>query len=182
MAKHRLLVTVATRLEPFDRLIALADTLIEALDGDVDGVCQFGKCTARSRYLENVSFLERAAFADAVECADLILTGAGAGTLSICIAKGHRPFVLPRRHDLGECVNDHQFELADALASRGHTIDASREDIADVFVRAAREGLRHPARETDVSLPNINLAHNAKYELPAHVVRSLAKWLTLLGN
>jgi UDP-N-acetylglucosamine transferase subunit ALG13 len=174
------LVTVGTALDPFDRLITFADTMLASLGRDVTGLCQFGRCSVRSCTLENVAFLERAQFLDAIENADVVFTGAGVGTLSMCIRAGHRPVVLPRRHDLGECVNDHQFELVHALAHRNHIIDATRDDIGAILQGAVKDGLRKPHRQDTLSLPPINFSHTARYHsLPAQAVRALSKWMSL---
>ncbi len=178
-APLRVLVTVGTALDPFDRLIAFVDTMLASLGQDVAGLCQFGRCSARSRTLENVAFLDRAQFLDAITNADVVFTGAGVGTLSMCIRAGHRPVVLPRRHDLGECVNDHQFELVHALTQRGDIIDATEADIGAIFLRALEGGLRKPYRQDTLLLPAINFSRSARYHgLPTQAVRALSKWVS----
>ena len=54
-----------------------------------------------------------------LECfrsADKVVTHAGVGSILCADREGHVPLVVPRRHDLGEHVDDHQLELARALA------------------------------------------------------------------
>jgi UDP-N-acetylglucosamine transferase subunit ALG13 len=179
-APIRVFVTVGTALDPFDRLITFADTIVGSLGGEVTGLCQFGRCRARSASLENIAFLDRNQFVDAIASADVVVTGAGVGTLSMCMRAGHRPLVLPRRHDLGECVNDHQFALMRALAQRGRVVDATQDDIVSVFRRALEDGLRGPPPQDALSLPLIDFSRSAHYRrVPTGAVRALATWLGL---
>ncbi len=176
MSKINVLVTVGTALDPFDRLITLADKVLASLDMSVHGTCQFGNSGARSRLLENVQFIEAKAFLDVVSKADVVFTGAGAGTLSICIRRGHRPLVLPRKRDFGECVNDHQFELLEALVARGDVIDAARDDLDAFLADAMSTGLRR-APPSISSLPKINFEHTANYSnLRLRAARLLSAW------
>ncbi len=175
--KIRAFVTVGTALDPFDRLIEHADGVLQSIDAEVTGICQFGRCNARSKVLENVPFLGSTAFLSAVSKADVIFTGGGAGTLSVCIRAGHRPVALARREDLGECVNDHQFELIAALRERGHVIDATRPDIGAFLSNALVGGLRRASLPTHSALPSINFTQRARYSgLRLRAVHLILRW------
>ncbi|MBA3867343.1 MAG: hypothetical protein H0X42_13545 [Solirubrobacterales bacterium] len=60
-----------------------------------------------------------------LECfreADVVITHAGVGSILCARSEGHVPLVVPRRHDLGEHVDEHQAELTRALAARGGVV------------------------------------------------------------
>ncbi len=60
-----------------------------------------------------------------VECfreAAAVITHAGVGSVLCARREGHTPLVVPRRHDLGEHVDEHQAELTRALEERGSVV------------------------------------------------------------
>lgn len=56
-----------------------------------------------------------------MDLADLVVTHAGVGSILSAVRAGHRPIVFPRLKRYGECVDDHQAELAEVLQER-HTV------------------------------------------------------------
>ncbi|HEX5616854.1 MAG TPA: glycosyltransferase [Solirubrobacteraceae bacterium] len=109
-----IVVTIGTNEQPFDRLIRAA----RALDSD-ELLVQYGSSRephGRGEWVEFLSFDElasRAREASAVVC------HAGVGSIMLARRCGHRPIVMPRRHHLGEAVDDHQLFLAKRLAKSG---------------------------------------------------------------
>lgn len=73
-----------------------------------------------------------------VRDAELLIMHAGAGSILHAAEAGKIPVVMPRRAARGEHVNDHQVELAQALAQAGKVVLA---DGPDDLARAAREAL-----------------------------------------
>jgi UDP-N-acetylglucosamine transferase subunit ALG13 len=64
-------------------------------------------------------------FEEMVACfreAEKVVTHAGVGSILGASREGHTPLVVPRRHDLGEHVDEHQAELTRALAARGAVV------------------------------------------------------------
>jgi UDP-N-acetylglucosamine transferase subunit ALG13 len=57
--------------------------------------------------------------------ADVVVSHAGVGSIMCALQAGHVPIVFPRYERFGETVDDHQAELAAALAERGTVIVAS---------------------------------------------------------
>jgi UDP-N-acetylglucosamine transferase subunit ALG13 len=48
-----------------------------------------------------------------------VISHAGVGSIICALRAGHVPVIFPRLKRYGETVDDHQAELAEALASRG---------------------------------------------------------------
>lgn len=54
-----------------------------------------------------------------IQAADTVVSHAGVGSILCAIRAGHTPLIFPRLKRYGETVDDHQEELADALARKG---------------------------------------------------------------
>lgn len=115
----RILVTVGTALQPFDRLLRYTDEALDALQGPVTGICQTGCSRVRPRKLSCKETLTRTEFEDEVAHADVIISHAGVGALWSALREGHRPLVAPRYGSRGEHANDHQLEIVEALSREG---------------------------------------------------------------
>lgn len=115
----RVFVTVGNRREPFDRLLEVADAVVAGSRGRLHGAAQIGYSHFRPRALDAEPFWTRDAFERAIQECDIVVCHAGVGACHIALQSGHRPIVMARRRALGECVNDHQTEIARALAAKG---------------------------------------------------------------
>lgn len=93
-------------------------------------------------------YLPFTALVETIKEADVVVTHAGVGSIMSAIQVGHTPVIFPRLRRYGEAVDDHQSELAEALAERGTVIVAwSASDLA-----AAVESIP-PRREERTSTP-----------------------------
>lgn len=110
-------VTVGTHHQPFARLLdALGDSGLENL------VVQHGPGRPPANVARCADYLP---FEEMLACfreADAVITHAGVGSILCATREGHTPLVVPRRHDLGEHVDDHQVELTRALEGRGSVV------------------------------------------------------------
>ncbi|MBW2537111.1 MAG: hypothetical protein JRI55_36830 [Deltaproteobacteria bacterium] len=158
----RIFVTVGNRTEPFDRLLETVDLALAELTDRVDRLCQLGSCTTRSTTLENVDYLTRSAFRAEIARADAVICHAGVGTIRAAISAGHRPVVLARRAQQGECVNDHQLEIVRALEQRRLVSTVSdglalRRRLEEMLRRPEERRPLDPATSTDVALVGASL-------------------------
>jgi UDP-N-acetylglucosamine transferase subunit ALG13 len=109
-----IVVTIGTNEQPFDRLIRAA----RALESD-ELLVQYGssrEAHGRGEWVEFLSFDELAGRARAARA---VVCHAGVGSIMLARRCGHTPIVMPRRHHLGEAVDDHQVFLAKRLAKSG---------------------------------------------------------------
>lgn len=146
----RILVTVGTALQPFDRLLQYTDEAISALASPVTGVCQHGSSRVRVRELANQETLSRTEFDREVAESDVIICHAGVGTLWSALREGHKPLVIPRLGTLGEHVNDHQLEIVEALHNEGrieHIRNAAQ--LQKNLLRHERGEIPRKARSSD---------------------------------
>jgi UDP-N-acetylglucosamine transferase subunit ALG13 len=146
----RILVTVGTALQPFDRLLQYADEAIASLTTPVTGVCQYGGSQVRPRSLSSKETLSRAEFDTEIANADVIICHAGVGTLWSALREGHRPLVVPRLGSLGEHVNDHQLEIVEALRNEGRIeFIENAAQLRESLLRHERGEVRRSSRSAD---------------------------------
>jgi UDP-N-acetylglucosamine transferase subunit ALG13 len=110
-------VTVGTHHQPFQRLLAA----LASLPAD-ELVVQYGPAAAPAGVARAEAYMP---FEEMLACyrgADVVITHAGVGSILCARREGHVPLVVPRRHDLGEHVDDHQAELTRALEAKGSVI------------------------------------------------------------
>lgn len=124
----KVLVTVGTDHHPFDRLVSWVDQWLETVDADVDCLVQHGTSAVPTRargeaYLAGADVVERMAESAAVVC------HGGPGTIAAAREAGVTPIVVPRRHSLGEHVDDHQVAFTDGMRAKGafHVVDSAEE-------------------------------------------------------
>jgi UDP-N-acetylglucosamine transferase subunit ALG13 len=122
-------VTVGTEQYPFNRLLdwiehaRTRDGLVEPI------VVQHGACTNRIGGAEHHKTLSQEVFAETVERARVVISHCGEGSF-LQLRSCTTPFLLvPRRHGLGEHLDDHQWELARALKEMGVPVGLIPKDI-----------------------------------------------------
>ncbi len=143
-------VTVGTHHEPFQRLLDALDTLEPA-----DLVVQYGTGAPPACATRAMAFLPLDQIVSCFRAADTVITHAGVGSIICASREGHVPIVVPRRHDLGEHVDEHQAELSRELESRGSVVavwDVGRlgETIATVPPRRSGSEQKEPELCTPV--------------------------------
>jgi UDP-N-acetylglucosamine transferase subunit ALG13 len=121
-----ILFTIGTNEQPFDRLIRAA----RELAGEEHLLVQHGSSLEPHGRGEWVDFLSFDELAERARGARVVVCHAGVGSIMLARRCGHRPVVVPRRHHLGEAVDDHQLFLARRLAQSG--IVTLVEDVADL--------------------------------------------------
>lgn len=110
-------VTVGAQM-PFDRLIRAVDAWAGRC-GREDIFAQVGQTTFRPAALECVPFIDPAEYRQRLFEADAVITHAGMGTILTALELGTPILAMPRRADLGETRNDHQFGTAEAFRKAG---------------------------------------------------------------
>jgi UDP-N-acetylglucosamine transferase subunit ALG13 len=110
-----IVVTIGTNEQPFDRLVRAA----AGIGGDEPLLVQHGASQEPHGRGEWVDFLPFDELERRVKDARVLVCHAGVGSIMLARRCGKRPIVMPRRHHLGEAVDDHQLPLARRLAEAG---------------------------------------------------------------
>jgi UDP-N-acetylglucosamine transferase subunit ALG13 len=102
---------------------------LEALPGD-ELVVQYGPGSPPANASHAVAWMSFADVLDNMVRAEKVVGHAGTGTIFCAMRAGHTPVVVPRLQRLGETVDDHQLDLARAMAATGDLILV--EDVAGI--------------------------------------------------
>jgi UDP-N-acetylglucosamine transferase subunit ALG13 len=134
-------VTVGTDHHPFDRLTRWVDGWLEAGAGErVHCLVQFGTSRPPSR-AEARDYLQYQEVQAAMREAVAVVTHGGPGSVMTCRWAGKVPVVVPRRHGLGEHVDDHQLAFARRMASEGE-LEVAEDEVT--FRRTLDRAVREP--------------------------------------
>jgi UDP-N-acetylglucosamine transferase subunit ALG13 len=147
-----LLVTVGTDHHPFDRLVRWVDGWLDGERGQAAGLrCRMQTGTSApptGRGTEWEAYLEFEALQAAMRDAAAVVCHGGPGTILGARHVGAVPIVVPRRHRLGEHVDDHQLAFCRRLAGDGDVFLAETEaELHALLDRVATEpaAFRAPA-------------------------------------
>ena len=109
-----ILVLVGTHNIGFDRLVQSADDLAALISETV--IIQKGSSTYIPRYAEFFDFASGKCIDDLAGNASVMITHAAAGSILLAILLGKPLVVVPRLKRFGEALDDHQQQLAKAIA------------------------------------------------------------------
>ena len=127
-----ILVTVGTEKFAFNRLMQWIENLIEQNFINLEQeevVIQYGSCTILPKGAKSYALLPESEFQNLLAKARVVIAHCGEGTLDL-LATTQKPFILvPRSHQFGEHVDNHQVELAESLAAHNVAIAYNPEDL-----------------------------------------------------
>jgi beta-1,4-N-acetylglucosaminyltransferase len=136
-----ILVTVGMHTQSFDRLVRAAGELAALVDERV--IVQRGVSSCVPATAKHIDFVDDNQMSWWIAEARVVVSHAGAGSI-LGALRAAKPLVLvPRMAHLGEVADDHQFELAGALAQQGQAVmvtDLSAQALAAAIEQAAQLG------------------------------------------
>jgi UDP-N-acetylglucosamine transferase subunit ALG13 len=139
-----ILITVGTEQFPFNRLMQWVDALVNQgflRDEQEEIIVQYGSCTILPAGAKVYPLLPEAKFRSLLYKARLVIGHCGEGTINL-LEDIATPYILvPRSHQYGEHVDNHQIELALALERTGVPIAWSPGDLVRFIVSPARSTL-----------------------------------------
>jgi UDP-N-acetylglucosamine--N-acetylmuramyl-(pentapeptide) pyrophosphoryl-undecaprenol N-acetylglucosamine transferase len=151
--------TVGSTRIPFERFIRALETLpVDRL------LVQHGPVEPPAGASRAFPFMQFPEVMESMEEAEAVVCHAGAGSILCAWRAGHVPVVVPRMKAFEETVDDHQVELAGALAAEGKVIAV--EDLADLSRAVASAPPRSRPEDRDGLLP-IQLAVREALLAPA---------------
>lgn len=115
-------VTVGTHEQPFNRLLEYIDNMKK--DGVIteDVIMQIGFSTYEPKYCKWKKLLPYKKMEQYVKEAHIVITHGGPASFIMPLQIGKTPIVVPRQHQYGEHVNDHQVDFVKAVSQRMGTI------------------------------------------------------------
>jgi UDP-N-acetylglucosamine transferase subunit ALG13 len=151
-----ILVTVGMHNQPFDRLVRAADELALRLNERV--IVQRGAASYLPRFAHQVDYVDGDQMGRWLSECRVLVSHCGCGSILSALQSGKPLVLVPRLARLDEHVDDHQFELAEALIERGRaamvtqlsarTLAEAVEEAAQLYHRPVNEtGLHAALRE-----------------------------------
>ncbi|MGB5760656.1 MAG: glycosyltransferase [Acidimicrobiales bacterium] len=133
---NRVVVTVGTTDRDFRRLI---ERLVKIMPEGAEVLWQTGHSAVADLGIEAHRLVPESDLVAAIADADVVVSHAGAGSLSLVLQAGRVPVFVPRRAAFGEQIDDHQVELARWADGRGLAVFAEADQVnLDHLIRAAR--------------------------------------------
>lgn len=151
-SRLKVVVTLGTMKKyGFRRLV---EHVVRALPSSAEVLWQTGATDVSGLGIDAQPWLSPTVLDRALRQADLVIAHAGVGSALTALDGGVCPVLVPRRRAHGEHVDDHQAQLAAALAARGLATSADPEDFTpELLIEAARRRVqRVPGAIDDLPL------------------------------
>ena len=115
-------VSVGTHEQPFNRLVKAVDDLKK--DGVItdEVIIHTGFSTYKPKYCQCSKLIPYQQMIKNVADAKIVITHGGPASFIMPLQVGKTPIVVPRQHQFGEHVNNHQVEFARNVARKMGTI------------------------------------------------------------
>ena len=117
-----ILVLLGTQNNSFHRLLEEIDNLIEKGIIKEKVKVQAGYTKYKSDTMEIFDFTSKDKLEEDIEKSDLIITHGGVGSILLSITKNKKVIAIPRQHEYGEHVNNHQKEIVKLFNDKGYII------------------------------------------------------------
>ena len=113
-------VTVGTHEQPFNRLLEYMDRW--AHEHGEEAIMQTGCSSFIPRFSRCERFYTREDMSRLTDEARIVVTHGGPCCYTKVLHAGKHPVVVPRRHEFGEHIDDHQVEICREFERRYHNI------------------------------------------------------------
>tara|TARA_X000000950_G_C13845726_1_gene632240 strand:- start:301 stop:792 length:492 start_codon:yes stop_codon:yes gene_type:complete len=128
-------ITIGNEYRNFQRMNDLVIFLANKLPQE-EFIFQYGHSEIEKQIPKNIKihkFISRTEFKINLTNAKFVITHAGAGTLLQCFEKNIIPFVLPRRAELNEHLNNHQLDILNQFFEKKLCVNIDKIEAKEVF-------------------------------------------------
>ncbi len=116
------LVLLGTQNNSFHRLLEEIDRLIQRGMIQEEVIVQAGYTQYTSKNMKILGLIAKEELEKLQNKADLIITHGGVGSILLSITKNKKVIAVPRLHQYGEHVNDHQKQIVKLFNEKGYII------------------------------------------------------------
>jgi UDP-N-acetylglucosamine transferase subunit ALG13 len=117
-------LTVGNWHKGFDRLVQAVDDFVQRKIISEKVIAQVGSGTYKPKHLASIDYCSPTEFIDYLEKSKVVIAHAGVGTIGQAIKLEKPIVVVPRKAELGECSNNHQWTTAKQLEEEGKILAA----------------------------------------------------------
>lgn len=131
-------VMLGTQNNSFNRLLKEIDKLIENQTINEEVIVQAGytKYQPKNEKMKVIDFISREELDTFEKDANFIITHGGVGSIITSLEKGKKVIAVPRLHEYGEHVNNHQKEIVEKFNRGGNIIGIqSIEELEEAIKR-----------------------------------------------
>ena len=125
-----ILVLLGTQNNSFHRLLEEIDNLIQKGIIKEEVVVQAGYTKYETSNMKQFDLIDSKEFEELQQKARIIITHGGVGSIISSIKKGKKVIAVPRLHEYGEHVNNHQKQIVELFKEKGYIIGIS--DVKDL--------------------------------------------------
>lgn len=132
-----ILVMLGTQNNSFHRLLEEIDKLIKKEVIQEKVIVQAGYTKYETSNMEIFSLIPKDELKQLQQEARLIITHGGAGSIITSLKCGKKVIAVPRKHEYGEHVNNHQEEIVELFNKKGYIIGTKGvEDLEQAIEKA----------------------------------------------
>ena len=121
-----ILILLGTQNNSFHRLIEEIERLIKKGIIKEKVIVQAGYTKYITKKMKIFDFMTKEELEEWQNKADLVITHGGVGSILQAITKQKKVIAIPRLHEYGEHVNDHQKEIVELFHQKGYIIGIQR--------------------------------------------------------
>ena len=132
-----ILVLLGTQNNSFHRLLEEVEKNIENGIINEEVIVQAGYTKYQSDKMKIIDLMSKEQLSKFQDEASLIITHGGVGSIVSSIEKGKKVIAVPRKHEYGEHVNNHQEEIVKDFNSKGYIIGIEKvEDLGQAIIKS----------------------------------------------
>ena len=130
-----ILVLLGTQHNEFTRLIKEVEKCINTGTIKEKVIVQAGFTKYKSDKMEIFDMISNEELTKYVDEATLIITHGGVGSIIMALEKGKKVIAVPRLHEYGEHVNDHQRQIIKVFSEKKYLIGIENVDELEVAIK-----------------------------------------------
>lgn len=132
-----ILVLLGTQNNSFHRLLEEVENNIKEGTIKEEVIVQAGYTKFKSYRMRIIDLMSKEQLEQFQDEANLIITHGGVGSIISSIEKGKKVIAIPRMHEYGEHVNNHQIEIVKNFNDKGYIIGIKKvEDLKEAIIKA----------------------------------------------
>ena len=144
-----ILVMLGTQNNSFHRLLEKIEELIEKGIIKEEVIVQAGYTKYESNKMKIIDFTSREELEKLEQKANFIITHGGVGSIITSLEKGKKVIAIPRLHEYGEHVNDHQKEIIEKFNKSGYIIGIKSVEELENAIKKIEEFKPNPYTENN---------------------------------
>lgn len=153
-----ILVLLGTQHNEFIRLIKEVEKCINTGTIKEKVIVQAGFTKYKSDKMETFDMISNEKLTKYVDEATLVITHGGVGSIIMALEKGKKVIAVPRLHEYGEHVNDHQRQIIKVFSEKKYLIGIENADeLEDAIKNIAKF---EPAKYENNNQKMINIIEN----------------------